>query len=67
MHPTTASMKPLTSLWVTSNLLGLACFCLGQNRPIQSGRPMVTLTVINRVIKEIDGQGPAFMCFLGRT
>lgn len=29
---TMASWKPLASLWVTSNQLGLACFCLGQSR-----------------------------------
>lgn len=54
-----ASLKPLVSLWVTSNQPGLACFCLGKSRPIQSARLTVTLGVTNELIKEIDGQPTA--------
>lgn len=63
--PTMASWKPLASLWVTSNQLGLACSCLGQSRPIQSARPTVTLGVTNELIKEIDGQPTALSVLCG--
>lgn len=65
--PSHGLIEALGRLGVTSNQLCLVSLCLGQNRPIQSGRPTVTLGVTNGLIKEIDGQTTLFMCFLGKV